>query len=416
MPTRDQVDALLDSGHSYETAARLLRIPAGQAFMVATGLPADGSDARHRRRTAGRAGAPGQFPAPRQPSRAQSHAERVRSSHGFTSGRRTTLGRPVESSRPAVTARLAVLRQLRGPDHLGRGAAVKSRGSGKLRARTHTADRVVKSVCPYCAVGCAQNVFVTDERVIQIEGDPDAPHSRGRLCPKGSATLQLTTGSSREEHVLYRPPHGTDWQRLDLDTALAMVADRIVATRREGWEWEHDDARVRRCMSIAALGGATLDNEENYLIKKLLTALGIIQIENQARVCHSSTVVGLGHLVRPGRLQHASRRSAELRPDRARGLEHGRGPPGGLPMGGRGQGARRHGHPRRPALQPHECPGRHVRAAARRDRHRVPRRDHQPRPADRVGLPRVRPRLHQRADDHPGGVRGRRRRRPVLRL
>jgi formate dehydrogenase major subunit len=190
--------------------------------------------------------------------------------------------------------RWPVLRQLRGADKLGRGAAAKSRGSERWQARTHSADRLVKSVCPYCAVGCAQNVFVTDDAVVQIEGDPDAPHSRGRLCPKGSASLQLTTGSSREQHVLYRPPHATEWQRLDLKTAMSMVADRIVATRRDGWEWEHDEERVRRCISIAALGGATLDNEENYLIKKLLTALGIIQIENQARVCHSSTVVGLG--------------------------------------------------------------------------------------------------------------------------
>jgi formate dehydrogenase major subunit len=187
-----------------------------------------------------------------------------------------------------------LLRQLRGPDHLGRGAAVKSRGSRQLQARTSAADRVVKSVCPYCAVGCAQNVFVKDDRVVQIEGDPDAPHSRGRLCPKGSATLQLTTGSSREQHVLYRRPYGTEWERLDLQTAMEMIADRMVATRREGWEWEAEGNRTRRCMSIAALGGATLDNEENYLIKKLLTALGIIQVENQARVCHSSTVVGLG--------------------------------------------------------------------------------------------------------------------------
>ena len=195
---------------------------------------------------------------------------------------------------PPGPGRWPVLRQLRGPDKLGRGAAAKSRGSDRLQARTHSADRLVKSVCPYCAVGCAQNVFVTDDAVVQIEGDPDAPHSRGRLCPKGSASLQLTTGSSREEHVLYRPPHATEWQRLDLATAMNMVADRIVATRRDGWEWEDEEKRVRRCMSIAALGGATLDNEENYLIKKLLTALGIIQIENQARVCHSSTVVGLG--------------------------------------------------------------------------------------------------------------------------
>jgi formate dehydrogenase major subunit len=185
-------------------------------------------------------------------------------------------------------------RQALGTDRLGRGAAVKSKGSRELRARTATADRVVKSVCPYCAVGCAQNVFVKDERVIQIEGDPDAPHSRGRLCPKGSASLQLTTGSSREQHVLYRRPHGTEWERLDLDTAMSMIADRVIATREEGFEWEAEGKPVRRCMSIAALGGATLDNEENYLIKKLMTGLGVIQIENQARVCHSSTVVGLG--------------------------------------------------------------------------------------------------------------------------
>ncbi len=187
-----------------------------------------------------------------------------------------------------------VLRQLRGRDRMGRGAAVTSRATDARAPRTTEADRVVKSVCPYCAVGCAQNVYVTDGRVVQIEGDPDAPHSRGRLCPKGSATLQLTTGSSREQHVLYRRPFATEWERLDLETAMEMVTDRVIASRRRGWESERDGHRTRRCMSIAALGGATLDNEENYLIKKLMTALGVIQIENQARVCHSSTVVGLG--------------------------------------------------------------------------------------------------------------------------
>jgi formate dehydrogenase major subunit len=181
--------------------------------------------------------------------------------------------------------RWPVIRQLQGRDRTGRGAAVKSEHSDQLLARTYTADKVVKSICPYCAVGCGQNVYVKDGRVVQIEGDPDSPVSRGRLCPKGAATLQLTTGSAREHRVLYRPPHGTDWEVLDLDRAMDMVADRVIATRRKSWEWEDaDGVRVRRTLGIASLGGATLDVEENYLMKKLYTALGAIQIENQARI------------------------------------------------------------------------------------------------------------------------------------
>ncbi|EFL28854.1 LOW QUALITY PROTEIN: formate dehydrogenase, major subunit, partial [Streptomyces himastatinicus ATCC 53653] len=177
-----------------------------------------------------------------------------------------------------------VYRQLTGTDPLGRGAAASSAATRELRPRTATADRVVKSVCPYCAVGCAQNVYVKDDRVVQIEGDPDSPVSRGRLCPKGSATLQLTTGESRRHRVLYRRPHGTDWEPLDLDTALDMVTERVIRTRRETWQWEQDGIRVNRTLGLASLGGATLDNEENYLIKKLFTALGVVQVENQARV------------------------------------------------------------------------------------------------------------------------------------
>ncbi|MFF3565388.1 formate dehydrogenase [Streptomyces sp. NPDC002574] len=187
-----------------------------------------------------------------------------------------------------------VYRQLTGEDPLGRGAAAASRGRRDQRPRTETADKVVKSVCPYCAVGCAQNVYVKDDRIVQIEGDPDSPVSRGRLCPKGASTLQLTTGDARRHEVLYRRPHAADWERLDLDTAMDMVVDRVIQTRRETWQWEHEGIRVNRTMGIASLGGATLDNEENYLIKKLLTGLGIVQVENQARVCHSSTVAGLG--------------------------------------------------------------------------------------------------------------------------
>ncbi len=177
---------------------------------------------------------------------------------------------------------------------MGLGSAARSARTDGLRPRTATADRVVPSICPYCGVGCGQLVYVEGNRVTQIEGDPDSPISRGRLCPKGSATLQLTTGPSRRQRCLYRRPGGKDWEPIGLDEALDRVADRIIETRRRTWAWEDQGKRVRRTMGIAHLGGATLDNEENYLIKKLPTALGVVQVENQARVCHSSTVAGLG--------------------------------------------------------------------------------------------------------------------------
>jgi formate dehydrogenase major subunit len=186
--------------------------------------------------------------------------------------------------------RWPVYQQLTGADPLGRGAAAKSGRSARLDPRTRSADKVVKSVCPYCAVGCGQNVYVKEEpggsgkKVVQIEGDPDSPVSRGRLCPKGSASLQLTTSNARETQVLYRRPHGTGWEPLDLDTAMDMIADRVIDARRRGWQWDADGIRTRRTLGLATLGGATLDNEENYLIKKLFTALGAIQIENQARI------------------------------------------------------------------------------------------------------------------------------------
>jgi formate dehydrogenase major subunit len=177
-----------------------------------------------------------------------------------------------------------LLRQLRGPDRLGRGKAAQSDRSAGLRARTEGADRVVDSICPYCAVGCAQKVYVKDEQVIQIEGDPASPVSRGRLCPKGSASKQLVTSPLRETKVRYRRPYGTEWEDLDLDTAMNLIADRVLKTREQFWEWDTNGRRVRRTMGIASLGGATLDNEENYLMKKLYTAMGAIQIENQARI------------------------------------------------------------------------------------------------------------------------------------
>ena len=178
-----------------------------------------------------------------------------------------------------------VVRQVRSGDLLGRGPAVTSERTRTLTPRTSTADRVVRSVCPYCAVGCGQRVFVKDERVVQIEGDPDSPVSRGRLCPKGSASEQLVNHPGRQRQALYRPPGGTDWQPIELDTAMDMIARRFVESRRRTWQDRDEHGRpLRRTMGIASLGGATLDNEENYLIKKLFTAAGAIQIENQARI------------------------------------------------------------------------------------------------------------------------------------
>ena len=181
--------------------------------------------------------------------------------------------------------RWPVWQQITGTDPLGRGAAAQSRRSLEITPRTESADRVVKSVCPYCAVGCGQKIYVRDEKVVQIEGDPDSPVSRGRLCPKGAASEQLVNSPSRQTHVLYRAPRATDFQRIELDAAIDMVADRFLEARSNGWqELDEKGRRLRRTMGIASLGGATLDNEENYLIKKLFTAAGAIQIENQARI------------------------------------------------------------------------------------------------------------------------------------
>lgn len=181
--------------------------------------------------------------------------------------------------------RWPVIRQLTGNDALGRGEAARSAATERKHARTEDAESVTRSVCPYCAVGCGQQVFVRDGEVTQIEGDPDSPVSRGRLCPKGSASRSLVTSPSRQTEVAYRRPYGTEWERLDLDTAVDMIAERVIRTRDETWQQADSDGRLlRRTMGIASLGGATLDNEENYLMKKLYTALGAIQIENQARI------------------------------------------------------------------------------------------------------------------------------------
>lgn len=143
----------------------------------------------------------------------------------------------------------------------------------------------MKSICPYCAVGCGQLVYVKDEKITNIEGDPDSPISEGCLCPKGAATRQLVTGPHRGQEVLYRAPGATAWRPIALEKAMEMVAARVIATRDATWEAALPDGRpVNRTMGIAHIGGATLDNEENYLLKKIYSALGMIQVENQARI------------------------------------------------------------------------------------------------------------------------------------
>jgi formate dehydrogenase major subunit len=177
------------------------------------------------------------------------------------------------------------LRQLREGDPLGLGPAVQSRRSKSLTPRIDKADHVVQSICPYCAVGCGQLVYVKDGDVTHIEGDPASPISRGRLCPKGQASKSYVQSPLREYKVKYRRPYGNAWEELDLDTAMEMIAQRVIDTRAATWTAETEDGNpANRTMAIGNLGGATLDNEENYLIKKLCTALGIVQVENQARI------------------------------------------------------------------------------------------------------------------------------------
>jgi formate dehydrogenase major subunit len=176
------------------------------------------------------------------------------------------------------------LRQL-GGDPLGLGRAAQSVRTEGLVARTRTADKVVQSICPYCAVGCGQKVFVKDEKVVQIEGDPDSPISRGRLCPKGSASEKLVNSPMRETKVKYRRPGATEWESLSLEQATDMIAERIIRTREETWESTNEEGEpLKRTLGMHFLGGATLDTEENYLIKKFFTAAGAVSIENQARI------------------------------------------------------------------------------------------------------------------------------------
>src|SRR5918911_5380135 len=164
-------------------------------------------------------------------------------------------------------------------------------GESAASARTRAAGariagmKVTESVCPYCAVGCGQLVYTRDGELVDIEGNPRSPINQGTLCPKGQASRQLIQQPGRLTKVLYRRPYGTEWEELELERAMDMIAERVIAAREEHWqETTLEGWRGDRTLAFAHLGGATLDNEENYLIKKLFTAMGAVEIENQARI------------------------------------------------------------------------------------------------------------------------------------
>jgi formate dehydrogenase major subunit len=166
----------------------------------------------------------------------------------------------------------------------GLGPRAVSRKTKKAGARI-AGLKATESVCPYCAVGCGQVVYTRNGELVDIEGNPKSPINQGTLCPKGSASRQLVQQPGRLMKVRYRAPHATDWQELELETAMDMIAERVIAAREDGWQDVNDEGwRVDRTLGFAHLGGATLDNEENYLIKKAFTAMGAVQIENQARI------------------------------------------------------------------------------------------------------------------------------------
>jgi formate dehydrogenase major subunit len=179
--------------------------------------------------------------------------------------------------------RWPVVRQIRtGAD--GTGPEVMSEQTRDLLPRTHGAQKT-RSICPYCGVGCGQLIFHKDGKMISIEGDPDSPISRGHLCPKGADTFELHTHAGRLKKIKYRRPYSTRWEELDLETAMDMVADRAWQTRERTFEEKQDGQVIMHTTGMAHLGGATLDIEENYLIKKLFTAgLGMVCLSNQARI------------------------------------------------------------------------------------------------------------------------------------
>jgi len=182
-----------------------------------------------------------------------------------------------------LLARWPVVKQIQtGGD--GTGVEAMSEQTHSLGPRTQGAE-VARSVCPYCGVGCGQLIFHKNNKLVSIEGDPESPISRGRLCPKGADSYELLTHSNRELKVKYRKPFSKKWESLDLETAMDMIADRVWNAREGSFIEKQDGQTLMQTKAVAHLGGATLDNEENYLIKKMFTGgLGMVCISNQARI------------------------------------------------------------------------------------------------------------------------------------
>jgi formate dehydrogenase major subunit len=170
--------------------------------------------------------------------------------------------------------------------HGGDGTGVEAMSARTLSLEPRTAgSKTARSICPYCAVGCGQLIHHRDGALVSIEGDPDSPISRGHLCPKGAASYQLLTHAERLTKVRYRPPGATSWQELSLEEAMERIAARVRESRERTFEARRNGQCLMQCSGIAHLGGATLDIEENYLIKKLFTAgLGMVCVSNQARI------------------------------------------------------------------------------------------------------------------------------------
>jgi formate dehydrogenase major subunit len=183
----------------------------------------------------------------------------------------------------SLLSRWPLIEQIRtGAD--GTGPEAMSQRTRELQPKNHGAE-VARSICPYCGVGCGQLVYHKQGKLISIEGDPESPISRGHLCPKGADTFELHTHSGRLKKVKYRAPYSCQWEDIELETAMDMVADRIWETRDRSFQEKREGESLMQTTAIAHLGGATLDNEENYLIKKLFTAgLGMVCVSNQARI------------------------------------------------------------------------------------------------------------------------------------